>query len=154
MEYLHNREVWCMTSPCADKQLIGGNKLDADCCSPQNVDDQACENTSCLAHCETMSQGESKDGDDWTSGLASTTKDALNCRATRFQGYARSALERLNLPILSDHDIRSVWEAVAPYEVFHSLETYDRQYHFPRIYCYRTNDSRCEEISLNPIVSY
>ncbi len=50
--------------------------------------------------------------------LATTNHMMTAAAAAAFEEYTRSALQRLNLPMISKHDFTSVWESVAPYMVF------------------------------------
>ncbi|CAM6019990.1 unnamed protein product [Sphagnum balticum] len=47
-----------------------------------------------------------------------TTNHMMTAAAAAFEEYTRSALQRLNLPMISKHDFTSVWESVAPYMDF------------------------------------
>ncbi len=92
--------------------------------SGENQASESCSQTSTSTHASNAkSQGEGAESSLSSPILSSgrnlaTTNHMMTTTAAAFEEYTRSALQRLNLPMISKHDFTTVWESVAPYMVF------------------------------------
>lgn len=91
--------------------------------SGENQASESCSQTSTSTHASNAkSRGEGAESSlslpILSSGRNWATTNHMMTTAAAFEEYTRSALQRLNLPMISKHDFTSVWESVAPYMDF------------------------------------
>ncbi len=92
--------------------------------SGENQASESCSQTSTSTHASNAKSRDEGAESSLSSPILSsgrnlaTTNHMMTAAAAAFEEYTRSALQRLNLPMISKHDFTSVWESVAPYMVF------------------------------------
>ncbi len=90
--------------------------------SGENQASESCSQTSTSTHASNAKSQDEGAESSLSSPILSGGRNLATTNhmmtAAAFEEYTRSALQRLNLPMISKQDFTSVWESVAPYMVF------------------------------------